>query len=99
LLTGDPFTAAQGLEWGVINRVCDPSGLVAEAVEAARKIAANAPLSVRNIRRVVSETAVLTGAEAIAMELAAYNELTPTDDRREGVAAWGEKRNAVWTGR
>ena len=65
----------------------------------ARRIAANAPLSVRNIRRVVRDTAVLTGAEAIAVELAAYDELTPTDDRREGVAAWGEKRKAEWKGR
>ena len=73
--------------------------LVAAAVETAGKIAANAPLSVRNIRRVVRDTAVLTGAEAIAVELAAYDELTPTDDRREGVAAWGEKRKADWKGR
>ena len=99
LLTGDPFTAAQGLAWGVVNRVCGSSGLLAEAVEAARKIAANAPLSVRNIRRVVRETAILSGAAAIAVELEAYNQLTPTDDRREGVAAWGEKRKPEWKGR
>lgn len=99
LLTGDPFTAAEGLTWGVVNRVCAPGELVADAVATARTIAGNAPLSVRNIRRVVSETAVLTGAEAIAVELEAYNQLTPTDDRREGVAAWGEKRKAEWKGR
>ena len=99
LLTGDPFTAAEGLAWGVVNRVCAADELVAAAVETARRIAANAPLSVRNIRRVVRDTAVLTGAEAIAVELAAYDELTPTDDRREGVAAWGEKRKAEWKGR
>ena len=44
-------------------------------------------------------TYVLGGAEAVAVELAAYNELTPTEDRREGVAAWGEKRKAAWKGR
>jgi enoyl-CoA hydratase/carnithine racemase len=99
LLTGDPFTAAQGLEWGVINRVCAAGELVADAVATARKIAGNAPLSVRNIRRVVTETAVLSRADAIPVELDAYNQLTPTDDRREGVAAWGEKRNAEWKGR
>ncbi|MDP1632217.1 MAG: enoyl-CoA hydratase-related protein [Caulobacter sp.] len=99
LLTGEPFTASQGLDWGVVNAVWNPAGLVTEAVDVAKKIAANAPLSVRNIRRVVRETAVLSGAEAVAVELAAYNELTPTDDRREGVAAWGEKRKAAWTGR
>ena len=99
LLTGDPFTAAEGLAWGVVNRVCAPGELVADAVATARTIAGNAPLSVRNIRRVVSETAALSQADAIPVELEAYNQLTPTDDRREGVAAWGEKRKAEWKGR
>ncbi|MCF8503899.1 MAG: enoyl-CoA hydratase/isomerase family protein [Caulobacter sp.] len=99
LLTGDPFTAAQGLQWGVINAVWNPAGLMPEAIDLAKRIAANAPLSVRNIRRVARETAVLASPEAIAVELAAYNELTPTEDRREGVAAWGEKRKAEWKGR
>lgn len=99
LLTGEPFTAAQGLEWGVVNAVYNPAGLIPEVVDLATRIAANAPLSVKNIRRVARETAVLGGAEAVAVELAAYNELTPTEDRREGVAAWGEKRKAAWKGR
>ena len=99
LLTGAPFTAAQGLDWGVINAVHAPGALVAGAVEVATTIAANAPLSVRNIRRVVRETAVLSGVDAVAVELAAYNALTPTEDRREGVAAWGEKRQPEWRGR
>ena len=65
---------------------------------APRSAPASGPPS-RNIRRVARETAVLGGAEAVAVELAAYNELTPTEDRREGVAAWGEKRKAQWKGR
>jgi len=99
LLTGDPFTAAEGLAWGVVNRVCPAATLVADAVATGRKIAANAPLSVRNIRRTLRDTAVLTGADSVAVELKAYDELTPTDDRREGVAAWGEKRTPEWKGR
>ena len=69
------------------------------AIATAQLVAANAPLSVRNIRRVVRDTADLTGAAAIEIELAAYNQLTTTDDRREGVAAWAQKRKAAWTGR
>lgn len=99
LLTGDPITAAEGLAFGVVNRVCQAGSLVEEAVATARKIAANAPLSVRNIRRTLRDTAVLAGADSVAVELAAYDELTPTADRREGVAAWGEKRAPRWMAR
>lgn len=99
LLTGDPFTAEEGATYGVVNKVCAADALVADAVETASKIARNAPLSVRNIRRALRDTANLTGAESIAVELAAYDELTPTEDRREGVAAWGEKRKPDWKGR
>lgn len=99
LLTGDPFTAREGLAWGVVNAVWNPGGLLPEAVDVAKRIAANAPLSVRNIRRTVRDTAALSQADAIPVELDAYNQLTPTEDRREGVAAWGEKRKPAWKGR
>lgn len=99
LLTGDPFTAEEGAAYGVVNRVCAAGALVADAVATARRIAANAPLSVRNIRRTLAATANLTGEASIAVELANYDELTPTEDRREGVAAWGEKRAPAWKGR
>ncbi|ATQ44889.1 enoyl-CoA hydratase/isomerase family protein [Caulobacter mirabilis] len=99
LLTGDPFTAEEGAGYGVVNRVCAPADLVPEAVATACKIAGNAPLSIRNIRRTLDATRVLSGEAAIKVELEHYDALTPTDDRREGVAAWGEKRKPDWKGR
>src|SRR5579863_5751212 len=43
LLTGKPFTAAEAYEWGMVNRLCNPETLLAEALETARRIADNAP--------------------------------------------------------
>ncbi|MFZ5670530.1 MAG: enoyl-CoA hydratase/isomerase family protein [Pseudomonadota bacterium] len=99
LLTGDPFTAGEGVAWGVVNRAVPLADLVPQAVAAAARIAANAPLSVRNIRQVAAETANLDMVQAIEAELKAYNALARSEDRREGVAAWGEKRKPAWKGR
>jgi len=97
LLTGEPFGADEALAWGVVNRVC--ADLVGEALATAAKIAVNAPLSVRAIRRTLSETRGLPLKQAIEVELTHYDTLTPTADRREGIAAFNEKRAPRFQGR
>ena len=47
ILTGRPFSAQEALDWGVLNRVIEPQDLLPQALDTARRIAANAPLSVR----------------------------------------------------
>ena len=97
LLTGEPFTAEEALAWGVVNRVC--ADVVADALATAATIAANAPLSVRAIRRALKDGAGLPMGAALEAELIAYDTLTPTADRREGIAAFNEKRKARFEGR
>jgi enoyl-CoA hydratase/carnithine racemase len=92
ILTGAPFTAAEALAWGVANRVCAPDRLLEEATAAAARIAANAPLSVRAVKRAIDAGAGHTLARGMQIELDAYNALFPTHDRLEGVRAWREKR-------
>lgn len=97
LLTGEPFSAQDALAWGVVNRVC--ADVVADALATAAKIAANAPLSVRAIRKALREGMGVPMKQAIEAELAAYDTLTPTADRREGIAAFNEKRSPRFSGR
>lgn len=97
LMTGEPFGTTEALAWGVINRICDD--VVGEALATAAKIAANAPLSVRAIRNTLSETRGMGLRRAIEVELTHYDSLTPTADRREGIAAFNEKRNPRFEGR
>ena len=99
LLTGLPFTAAQALEWGVVNKVCEPASLQAETLATAERIAGNAPLSTRQIKHAVNTGMQMDLASALMFEIEAYNRLPPTEDRREGVAAFNEKRKPVWKGR
>ena len=98
ILTGAPFTAAQALAWGVVNRLCEPGRLPDEALETAARIAANAPLAVRAIKRAIGLGADRPLAEALALELEQYQALVPTQDRIEGVRAFNEKRKPVFRG-
>jgi enoyl-CoA hydratase/carnithine racemase len=99
LLTGRPFTVQQAAEWGMVNRICKPETLVADALETAAIIAGNAPISTRQIKQSVNmglNTDLQTG---MMFEIEAYNRMVPTDDRREGIQAFNEKRKPVYKGR
>ena len=98
LMSGLPIDAAQALEFGLVNRVTPPDELMAQVLERARVIAGKAPLSVRALKKVVRGGAALPLDEAMDLELAQYNRLFKTQDRREGVAAFNQKRTAVFRG-
>jgi enoyl-CoA hydratase len=99
LLTGKPWSAEDALRWGMINRLCEPESLVAEAVETARTIAENAPISIRQAKRAMHHGLSLSLADGMLFEIEAYNRMVPTEDRREGVASFSEKRKPRFKGR
>ena len=99
LTTGRPFTAAQALEYGVVNGVTAPEALLETVLAVAAEIASKAPLSVRALKHVVHEAHHLDLAAAMEVELSAYNRLFKTADRREGVASFNEKRTPTFEGR
>ncbi len=99
LLTGKPFTVQQAFEWGMVNRICAPENLMTEALETAAVIAGNAPISTRQIKQSVNMGAGMDLRSAMMFEIEAYNRMVPTDDRREGILAFNEKRKPVYKGR
>ena len=97
ILTAQPFTADQGAEWGLVSRVCDNA--LQDALATAAKIAANAPLAVRQAKKSIHyglQTDLLTGYR---FEIEAYNQLVGTEDRHEGVRAFNEKRKPRFQGK
>ena len=98
LLTGRPFSAENGYEWGMVNRLCE-TDVVREAVETATAIAANAPISIRQAKRSMHYGVNMSLADGMLFEIEAYNRMVPTDDRREGIASFNEKRKPVFKGR
>ena len=97
ILTAQPFTADEGAEWGVVSRVCDDA--LQEALATAAKIAANAPLAVRQAKKSIHyglQTDLLIGYR---FEIEAYNQLVGTEDRHEGVRAFNQKRKPRFEGK
>jgi enoyl-CoA hydratase len=99
LLTGRPFTAQQAFEWGMVNRVCAADTLMADALETAAVIAGNAPISTRQIKQSVNHGLNMDLASGMMFEIEAYNRMVPTEDRREGIRAFNEKRKPQFQGR
>ena len=99
LLTGKPFTAQQAFEWGMVNRICAAETLLTEALETAAVIAANAPISTRQIKQSVNYGLNMDLASGMMFEIEAYNRMVPTEDRREGIRAFNEKRKPNFQGR
>ena len=99
ILTGRPFNAEQALQWGFVNAVHESAALLPEALATAQAIADNAPLATRQAKQSVTRGMQMSLADGLAFEIEAYNRLPPTDDRREGVAAFNEKRKPNFKGR
>jgi enoyl-CoA hydratase/carnithine racemase len=99
IFTGRPFTTEQGYEWGLFNQLVEPGQAVDVALETARRIAANAPLAVRQAKKSMRYGNQMDISSAYRFEIEAYNQLVDTEDRREGIRAFNEKRRADFTGR
>ena len=86
--------ADEALRIGLANRVFEPKELIEHAVAAGDAIAANGPLAVAAAKRVLQEGQDADLAVANALEQSAFGLVFATEDRREGLAAFLEKRDA-----
>ena len=99
LVTAEPISAERALELGFVNAVTEPSELMTTAREMARKIASNAPLTVRAGLRMLQMTDEMgvRAAEDVAYEI--FREVYLSEDAQEGPRAFQEKRAPIWKGR
>ncbi|VVT54375.1 uncharacterized protein SAPINGB_P004044 [Magnusiomyces paraingens] len=99
ILTGRNIPAATANEWGMVARVFKPEDLVNEAVKTASEIASYSPLAVKAAKEVVNESFNLPLEQGIKYERRIFHTLFGTEDQKEGMAAFAEKRKASWTGK
>jgi crotonobetainyl-CoA hydratase len=102
LLTGEPLTAADAWEWGLINQVVKEGSVLDAALALAARVTVNAPLSVQASKRVAYgvDNGVIT--DEVAGWERTLNEmrtLIRSEDAREGPLAFAEKREPVWKAR
>ena len=98
-LTGEPIDVERAYSLGFVNRIVAPDGLMDEAFELARQITANAPLAIREIRRIVRGAVHHDDHAQFLAAREASRRVEQTEDYREGPRAFVEKRPPVWKGR
>ncbi len=98
LLCGEPVTAPQALEMGLISEVVAANALMERAEKTAAQIASLAPLAVQAIKRAALETHTMPWADAFHFEMGQSATTTMSKDAREGTKAFREKRKAVFIG-
>jgi enoyl-CoA hydratase/carnithine racemase len=98
IMSARRFDAAEAKAWGLVNEVFAPAQLLDEALQTAARIAANAPIAVRQARHAIHRGLQMSLSDGLAFEIEAYNRTVPTDDRREGVKAFNEKRAPEFKG-
>ncbi|MCW2699319.1 MAG: Enoyl-CoA hydratase/isomerase [Blastococcus sp.] len=97
LLTGEYVTSEDAARWGLVNRVVEPDDVLPTAMRLAERIAANAPLSVRRMKETAVKALELPLWQALRLDVGPNPYLS--EDRREGIAAYLDKRPPEWTGR
>ena len=99
ILTGQPVGAERLHAAGVVNVLAEPGAALDAAIELGERICANAPLSVQACLRAVNEIISAGDADGWVATARAQEAIVHSDDVREGVRAFFEKRAPRWTGR
>jgi len=96
-LTGNRIGAQEALQRGLVSKVYPASEVVGKAIELGEKIAAQSPLIVKMAKESVNRAFETTLAEGLLYERRVFHTTFATNDRKEGMSAFSEKRSPKWT--
>jgi enoyl-CoA hydratase len=99
ILNNRMLSAQEALQHGLVNRVVPVDAYLDEALKLAQEIASRAPLAVGAAKKMINQSYEQTLAEGIRLEKQEFYNLFATDDQKEGMKAFAEKRKPNWTGK
>lgn len=97
-ITGDPITAEEAADHGLVSRLTEPGGALGEALALAERIARNAPLAVAASKQLIRATQGATEEELWKIQRPHMATVWKSGDAKEGPRAFAEKRPPEWTG-
>lgn len=97
-LTGRRFSAEEALQWGFLNEVTTPELLLPRAMEILQSLTQLAPFAQQTIIDTIHQGYDLSMEEALELEALQFGLCCTTEDKKEGVSAFIDKRTAVFTG-
>lgn len=98
-LTGDPISAERAYHFGLVNVLCVDGEALSKAAELAERVCANAPVAVRESRKIVRDATMAPDDVGWRMSIDAMAKAMQSSDFSEGLTAFIEKRPPVWKGR
>jgi len=93
------LTAEEALRYGLVNRVVPVEAYLEEAINLAQEIASRAPLAVYAAKKMVNQAYELPLTESLFEEKKTFYGLFASEDQKEGMRAFVEKRKPVWKGK
>jgi enoyl-CoA hydratase len=99
ILNDRRLTAHEAYQFGMVNRVVPVDGYLEEALKLAEEIASRAPVAVRAGKRVINQAFERTLTDGLAEEKQVFYNLFATEDQKEGMKAFTEKRKPEWKGK
>ncbi|MCW2616477.1 MAG: enoyl-CoA hydratase/isomerase family protein [Frankiales bacterium] len=99
ILTADRFGAEEAHRLGMVNHLVEPDAVLDRARELAGRICQNAPLAVRESLAIAREALLISDEEGWTRSAEAMGRMRSSDDVREGIMAFIEKRDPTWSGR
>ncbi len=99
ILNDRRLTAQEAYQFGMVNRVVPVESYLDEALKLAEEIASRAPVAVRAAKKMINQAYERTLSEGLAAEKQEFYNLFATEDQKEGMQAFVEKRQPQWKGK